>query len=557
MHKEILISIDENESRVAVLEDGELMELYVGREERQIGSIYKGKVANVLPGMQAAFVDIGLERNAFLCVNDALAHLGDYELDDTRRLSIKDILKVNQETLVQIIKESAGNKGARATTYLTLPGRYLVLLPSAHYIGISRRIEDEAERERLRVLMEEIKPKNMGLIVRTAAEYRGRDDMERDLEFLLKLWDKICQNAKKKKAPALVHQELALVYKVIRDVFTAEVDKLSIDSSSEHEKVLELLEIISPALRNRVHLYAGKRPLFDVYGLEVEIDKALRNKVWLDSGGYLIIDKTEALAVIDVNTGKYIGKTNLADTILRTNLEAVQEISRQLRLRDIGGIVIIDFIDMDRAEDRGKVMSSLAEALKRDRTKTHIVGMTELGLVQITRKRVSRDLDETLRDNCPCCNGRGRVLSLETLRIKAEREIRKTAQETRSENLVAIVNPRLAVPLLGWEGEGLQRLEMQTGKKIHLRVEKDYFREKIEISEVSPRELAEKYPSLEPGQEILVKVEDAFGLNLQSGVGYYGGIIVEVLGGGNLLGRKVSLVIQEVGRFYCKGQVKE
>jgi ribonuclease G len=557
MHKEILISIDENESRVAVLEDGELMELYVGREERQIGSIYKGKVANVLPGMQAAFVDIGLERNAFLCVNDALAHLGDYELDDTRRLSIKDILKVNQETLVQIIKESAGNKGARATTYLTLPGRYLVLLPSAHYIGISRRIEDEAERERLRVLMEEIKPKNMGLIVRTAAEYKGRDDMERDLEFLLKLWDKICQNAKKKKAPALVHQELALVYKVIRDVFTAEVDKLSIDSSSEHEKVLELLEIISPALRNRVHLYAGKRPLFDVYGLEVEIDKALRNKVWLDSGGYLIIDKTEALAVIDVNTGKYIGKTNLADTILRTNLEAVQEISRQLRLRDIGGIVIIDFIDMDRAEDRGKVMSSLAEALKRDRTKTHIVGMTELGLVQITRKRVSRDLDETLRDNCPCCNGRGRVLSLETLRIKAEREIRKTAQETRSENLVAIVNPRLAVPLLGWEGEGLQRLEMQTGKKIHLRVEKDYFREKIEISEVSPRELAEKYPSLEPGQEILVKVEDAFGLNLQSGVGYYGGIIVEVLGGGNLLGRKVSLVIQEVGRFYCKGQVKE
>jgi ribonuclease G len=558
MFKEILISIDEMENRIAVLEDGKLMEILIGREEHQIGSIYKGKVANVLPGMQAAFVDIGLERNAFLCLDDATFNMKDVEIEDIRRLSIKDVLKVGQETLVQIVKESIGSKGARVTTHLTLPGRFLVLIPVANYIGVSRRIESDEERFRLKKLVEQLKTNNHGIIVRTAAEGKSMEDLERDLNQLTKMWDKIQKNSSQKPAPAMVHSELTLVYKIIRDVFNDDVDRLIIDSPMEYEKILDLIDIISPHLKSRVQLYRDRNPLFQAYGVESEIDKALRRKVWLESGGYLIVDKSEALTTIDVNTGKYIGRSSLSDTILRTNLEAVEEITRQIRLRDIGGILILDFIDMERMDDRNRIMKELQEALKRDRTKTHIVGLTELGLIQLTRKRVNKDLDELLRVQCPYCGGKGRVLSDETICIKAKRELRNVGEDPRVEALLVTVHPRIGMSLLGWEGEDLEHLETLIGKPIYLRVDPLNHAERIDI-ETAPNQKAveDKIFQLVPGMELDLLVEEVFGLNLQNGMCLYRGNLIEVLHGGNMIGKRVKIIVTLVARSYAQAQIKD
>lgn len=558
MFKEILISIDEMENRIAIMEDGRMMELFIGREEHQIGSIYKGKVANVLPGMQAAFVNIGLERNAFLCVDDAVQKLKLEEDVDIRNISIKDIFKVNQEVLVQIVKESIGTKGARVTTHLTLPGRFLVLVPTANYIGISRRIESESERSRLKSLIGKIKPKKFGVIVRTAAEGKTMEDLKRDLDFLLKLWEKIQKAGKEKKAPALIHSELTLVYKIIRDVFTQDVDRLVIDSPVEYEKILELVDMIAPHLKNRIHLYTEPNPLFRAYGVESEIEKALRRKVWLESGGYIIIDKSEALTVIDVNTGKYIGVNSLADTIARTNLEAAEEIARQIRLRDIGGIIIIDFIDMERRSDRGKVMKAFEQALEKDRTKTHIVGMTELGLIQITRKRVNKDLDEQLRTQCPYCGGKGRVFSDETICIKARREIRNVGEDPKVESLLVTVHPRIGMNLLGWEGEDLEHMEELIGKPIYLRVDPAIHVERIDIETASSQEtIEERIYQLKPGQELELKVEEVFGFNLQNGMCIYKGNLIEVIQGGNRIGKKVKIIVTLVARSYAQAHIKD
>lgn len=558
MFKEILISIDDMENRIAVLEDGKLMEIFIGREEHQIGSIYKGKVANVLPGMQAAFVDIGLERNAFLCVDDAIGKFQDIDGVDTKRFSIRDVLKVGQETMVQIVKESIGTKGARVTTHITLPGRFLVFIPNANYIGVSRRIESEEERERLKKLVEKVKPETHGVIVRTAAEGKTPEEFEKDLEQLTKLWDKIQKASIQKKAPAMVHSELTLVYKVIRDIFTQDVDRLIIDSPVEYEKILELVDIISPHLKNRIHLYHNDNPLFQAYGVESEIDKALRRKVWLESGGYIIIDKSEALTTIDVNTGKYIGRNSLSDTILRTNLEAVDEITRQVRLRDIGGILILDFIDMERVEDRGKVMKALQEALKRDRTKTHIIGMTELGLIQLTRKRVNRDLDELLRTQCPYCGGKGRVLSDETICIKARREIRNVGDDPKVGALLIQVHPRIGMSLLGWESEELEHMERVIGKSIYLRVDPVMHMERIDIETAPNNEIIEgKIYHLSPGQELELMVEEVFGTNLHNGMCIFGGNLIELIQGGSLIGKKVKMVVTLVARSYAQAQIKE
>ncbi len=558
MFKEILISIDEMENRISVLEDGKVMEIFIAREERQIGSIYKGKVANVLPGMQAAFVDIGLERNAFLCMDDAVSRIQLEEDVDIRSLSIKDVLKVGQETLVQIVKESIGTKGARVTTHITLPGRFLVLIPTANYVGVSRRIEDEKERERLKNTVERIKPRNFGIIIRTAAEGKHKDELEKDFQFLLKLWDKIQDGAQKKAAPSMIHSELTIVYKVIRDVFTQDVDRLIIDSPVEYEKILDLMDIIAPHLKSRIRLYHERNPLFQAYGVEAEIDKSLRRKVWLESGGYIIIDKSEALTSIDVNTGKYIGRTSLAETILKTNLEAVDEITRQVRLRDIGGILILDFIDMERQDDRNKVMRALSEALKRDRTKTHIVGLTELGLVQVTRKRVNKDLDELLRVQCPYCGGKGRVLSDDTICIKATREIQNVAEDPKVEALLVKVHPRIGMKLLGWEGEDLEQLEKEIGKPIYLRVNPRMHVERIDI-ETAPckKNIEEKVEMLDPGEEAVLEVEEVFGVNLQNGMCEYKGNLIEVMQAGNKIGKKVKLIITLVTRSYAQGQIKD
>jgi len=557
MHKEILISIDEIENRVAILEDGQLMEIYISREDRQTGSIYKGKIANILPGMQAAFVDIGLERNAFLSMDDAGVVWGEDVPVDFKNMSIKDVLKVNQETLVQIIKESWGMKGARVTTHITLPGRYMVLLPSAQYIGISRRIEDEAERERLRRVAENIKKNDYGIIVRTAAEGHSEDELDRDLEHLVKLWDKIQTSGKRKKAPFLIHQELTLVYKIIRDLFTSEINKIIVDSKNDFNKIIDLIEIISPELKNRVQFFSEKKNLFESYGIEAELEKALRRKVWLESGGFLIIDKTEALTVIDVNTGKFIGKDNLSETILKTNLEAAPEIARQLRLRDIGGVIIVDFIDMDNDVDRIKVLEELQYYLKKDHTKTHLIGMTELGLVQITRKRVSRDLDEYLRSPCPYCNGRGRIYSMVSMRLKCEREIKKVSLDNQFTTILAEVHPKLAVEFLGLDCEDIDRLEKIIGKNILLNANVDLHLEKFRIDGVADKNISKYKTKLQVGDIICVDIFDVFGSNITNGLAVYEKNLIEIQSAGNRLGEKICIVVTEIGKHSIKAVIKE
>ncbi|MBI5967407.1 MAG: Rne/Rng family ribonuclease, partial [Deltaproteobacteria bacterium] len=419
MSNEILINISSGETRVALLESGVLVELYLERRSEQgiSGNIYKGRVVRVLPGMQAAFVDIGLDKAAFLYVTDVHQEFDDLELlmrareedgnglyvneeeevpDLSTPFQIEDLLHEGQEILVQVSKEPLGSKGARITSHISLPGRHLVLMPMVDNIGVSRRIENEAERRRLREIIQRIKPADCGLIVRTASEGKGEADLYQDLDFLLKMWNNVQKRKAASPVPSLVHKDLDITLRAIRDLFTQEVERVVIDSPEEYRKILDFCETFIPQLKSSVELYEKEEPLLDYYGIEMEISRALGRRVWLKSGGYIVIDMTEALTVIDVNTGRFVGKRNLEDTILKTNLEAVKEIAYQLRLRNIGGIIIIDFIDMEKVSSREKVFQALMEALKKDKSKTNILKISELGLVEMTRKRTRESLGRIL-----------------------------------------------------------------------------------------------------------------------------------------------------------------
>lgn len=557
--KEILINIEDFENRVAILEDDELAEFHIARDERSIGSIYKGRVENVLQGMQAAFVDIGLEKNAFLCLDDAIvnvSHEDEDPLEETKEFSIKDLLKPNQEILLQIIKESIGTKGARASTHITLPGRFLVLLPTANYTGVSRRIEDPEERERLKNIVEKIKPDNVGVIIRTVAEKKEEEDFQKDLDFLIKLWKKIKLKSKKIQAPACIHQDLILVYKIIRDVLDSSVERVIIDSKEEYKKIKDLVGAISPNLKQRIKLYSGKRSLFDLYGLEKKIEDITKSKVWLESGGYIIIEKTEALTAIDVNTGKFVGDKSLEDTILKTNLEAVKMIARQIRLRDIGGIIIIDFIDMEIEKHREEVLKNLREEVKKDRTRTTVVSMTDLGLVEVTRKRISQDLENVLKETCPHCKGEGKILSPQSLTLKIEREIKKQAIENYGEAVkVTLQNHEIGLLLIGWEGERLQKLEETINKKIYLYVDEGLEKKKYQINVESLEKIKKEFPSLEEGELLELKIKASNILNLYNGISWYKGHIIEVAGAGNLCGKVVKVKITSISHHFSKGEL--
>ena len=547
MYKEILITRDEREGRAAVLEDGVLSEFLIAREERQVGSIYKGRVANVLPGMNAAFVDLGLERNGFLCADDAAAHLGEEASASLKNVNIKDMLKVDQEVIVQVVKEAVGTKGARITSYVTMPGRYLVLLPSASYTGVSRRVEDEKERERLRQIAEKAKPDGMGVIVRTSAVGRSAEELERELKFLVRSWNRVQKASKRRRAPAILHQELALIDKIVRDILHTDVNRLVIDNAEEHAKVIERLEVTAPKMIERVFLYNHDVPLFEFYGIDQEIENALSRKVWLESGGYLIIDRTEALWAIDVNTGKYIGKTaSLADTILKTNLEAVREICRQLRLRDIGGIIIVDFIDMESASDRRRLLSEVVEELKKDRTRTHLVGMTELGLVQLTRKREGKDLDLVLREECPYCTGRGRLLSPGTVALRIRRDILKRTATEDTEAVFVEMHPRVGKDFLGQDGEDLQALEQHLECAVYVKVSEDFHQEDYVIELGRRKDMARKIEKLTMGQKAEVYLEEGFGSNSRSATAVMNGNLVEALNLGDRVGDIVELRISDI-----------
>jgi ribonuclease G len=504
MADEILINVNSGETRVALLESGVLVELYVERSSEQgiSGSIYKGRVVRVLPGMQAAFVDIGLEKAAFLYVTDVHQGFEDLELlmrareedgngsvtlDEEEELHldtpfhIEDLLHEGQELLVQVSKEPLGSKGARITSHISLPGRHLVIMPMVDHIGVSRRIENEGERKRLREILQHMKPSAFGLIARTASEGKDETDLAQDLDFLLKMWGSIQKRKATSPVPGLVHKDLDITLRAIRDLFTQDVDRVVVDSEEEYRKILDFCETFMPQLKSSIELYDKEEPLFDYYGIEIEISRALGRKVWLKSGGYIVIDMTEALTVIDVNTGRYVGKRNLEDTILKTNLEAVKEIAYQLRLRNIGGIIIIDFIDMEKESSREKVFQALTEALKKDKSKTNILKISELGLVEMTRKRTRESLGRILSERCFYCDGRGFLKSRSTICQEILREIKRDIRDLRGENILVDVHPNVA-NLLYDEGRGeMEKLEKKFNKRILVSGKNEFHLEQYEI----------------------------------------------------------------------------
>lgn len=463
--REMLISHDSSETRVALLEDRELVELYIERPKRSVvGNVYLGKVKDVLPGMQAAFVDIGLEKNAFLYVDEVVTPEG---VEGVPRRDIQSLLKPGQQIMVQVLKDPMGTKGARVTTDVTLPGRFLVLMPFSEFVGVSRKLPDE-ERERLHSVVVPRVPPGVGVIVRTVAQGASERDIVSDMDFLVRLWKRVNHQAHEGLAPEVVYTEMDLALRMVRDVFSEDFRRLAVDDKGVFEKVSSFLKKTSPQLLKRVELDRDKRPLFDRYALQPTIDSALKRTVELPSGGHITIDKTEALTAIDVNTGRFVGKRSLEDTLLKTNLEAAEEAARQLRLRDMGGIIVVDFIDLEDASSRAQLMSRFSELLERDRTKTRVTEISRLGLVEMTRKNVTDGLYGVLTEPCPCCSGEGRVLSRTTRRIAAERRMRELLVNGKSPAYLFGLNPETYDLVTAPGRNTVATLRSETGKQVSI-----------------------------------------------------------------------------------------
>ena len=482
MNKKIIINADAYETRIAILEDGDLAELLVERadQRRHVGDIYKARVNAVLPGMQSAFVDMGLPKTGFLHASDLAENLSELEdLSDVeengdrgrRRRApvpkIEDHLKKGQEVLVQITKESIGTKGPRVTQQVSLPGRFCVLMPGVDHIGVSRRIEDRGERQRIKAIIHDLKPKGVGLIARTAGEGKGDPDFAADVKHLTRLWQKIDRKASSVRAPALVHRELEMTAGLIRDLFTDDIEEVVIDDKESYTEIQNYLKAVSPELRDRVKLYKEREPIFDFYAIEPQIEKTFERKVWLKKGGYICIDHAEALVAIDVNTGRFTGKKNQEETIFRTNMEAAKEVARQLRLRDIGGIIVVDFIDMESEGNKRSVLDELRAELSRDRARTKAFAVSDLGLIEMTRQRERSSLLHYYTEDCPHCGGLGKVPSLETMLVKLERAMRRVAAMGGEKRLTVKVAPEVALYFVEQEARRFNELE----KRFRLRID--------------------------------------------------------------------------------------
>jgi len=506
MTNELVINARPHETRVALVENGAVVELHVkrGYEQELVGNIYLGRVLRVLPGMQAAFVDIGIDKSAFLYVTDVYNDIRYWEqlmLQEVNEdngletvtplrmrfvkgndVNIEGLLQEGQDIMVQVSKEPLGTKGARLTSHVTLPGRHLVFMPTVDHIGISRRIEDEKERTRLKKIMQELRPPNTGSIVRTVSERAPKEKLKSELEFLTRLWTNIQRKKEVSSAPSLLHKELTITLRAVRDLFTREIDRLVIDSREEHQLIMEFIDTFAPNLRHSVELYEGREPLFDAYGIEMEINRALDKKIWLKSGGYIVIESTEALTAIDVNTGSYVGKRNLEETIVKTNLEAVKEIAYQIRLRNIGGLIVIDFIDMDREANRDRVSLALKEALEKDRAKTTVMKMSELGLIEMTRKRTRENINLFLTEPCLYCEGRGRLKSPTTICYDIFRDLERESISGEEDKVYLLVNPEIEKVLKEEERHSVMELEKRINRRIIIIPKNDFYLEQYEIS---------------------------------------------------------------------------
>jgi ribonuclease G len=501
MGNELIVNVTGRETRVALMESGRLAELHVDRGDKRsyVGNVYWGRVVRVLPGMQAAFVDIGLERAGFLYAGDIYQALieSDDDLDDPDATvaeaaprarpragtpPIQDLIKEGQEVLVQVAKDPLGTKGARITTHITLPGRYMVFMPTTDHVGISRRIDRDRSRRKLRDFVNEHRPEGCGFIVRTNSDGQPMSALKQDIDYLLGAWTKIKAGKAKAKAPAELHTDHGLVLRMVRDTFNEDIERMVVDDKDVYDEVQAFMSNFMPELKERVARYRGQDPIFDTFGIETEITRSLGRKVWLKSGGYLIIDQTEALTAIDVNSGKFVGSSSLEDTTLSINLEAVKEIVYQLKLRNIGGIIVLDLIDMEKSGNRDRVYKALSEELRSDRARSNTLKISELGLVEMTRKRVQDDLVRSISESCHYCKGAGYTRSRTTVVYDILREINRESNRSKAqEHIFVNANPDVADLLYGQEFESVENLEKSIKKTIVVRAMGHYHRERYEV----------------------------------------------------------------------------
>jgi ribonuclease G len=514
MTKEMIISSNGHETMVAILEDDLVAEIFVERERQRgvVGNVYKGRVSKVLPGMQSSFIDVGLERDGFLYVADVIDTMEEFDkLDagdeddkgdagrsgsgrdrdrDKPQPKIEDLLREGQEILVQVVKEPLGTKGARLTSHVTMAGRFLVFMPTVDHVGVSRKIESREERGRLRGIVREFREAHGftgGVIIRTAASGRPREDIVSDLEAFHKIWTEMRQRTESSRAPAVVYREQSLIGKLLRDLLTDEFQAIRIDHAQEYQRVMELVERILPNLAPKVKLHSKPFPIFEEYGVQQEIDKALKSKVWLKSGGSIVINQTEALVAIDVNTGRYVGKKTsgrLEDTIVKTNLEAVKEIVRQIRLRDLGGIIVLDLIDMEEKKNRQKVLQAVEVELKKDRSPSKALQVSDFGLIIITRKRVKQSLERVLTEPCPYCSGTGVIKSSSTICYEILSEVKKVGPDLNGHRLLLRVNPDIARALQEEESAVLKDLQQSIGKDVTIKADVRLHHEQFDVMAV-------------------------------------------------------------------------
>jgi ribonuclease G len=514
MSKEMIITANGHETQVAILEEDLVSEIFVERERQRgvVGNVYKGRVSKVLPGMQCAFIDIGLERDGFLYVSDVIDTIEEFDRLESEEEAdgagaagggggrgkgrergpqpkIEDLIKEGQDIVVQVAKEPLGTKGARLTSHATLAGRFLVFMPTVDHVGVSRKIESREERNRLRGIVRQFREQHGftgGVIIRTAAGARPEADIVNDLQYFHDIWTEVRRKYETMRAPAVIYREQSLVSKLLRDLLTEDFSAIRIDNPQEHKQVLDLIARIMPNLAPRVKLYSKDYPIFEEYGVQAEIDKALKSKVWLKSGGSIVINQTEALVAIDVNTGRYVGKRTgrLEDTIVKTNLEAVKEIVRQIRLRDLGGIIVLDFIDMEERKNRQKVLQTVELELKKDRSPSKVLQVSDFGLVIITRKRVKQSLERVLTEPCPYCSGTGVIKSTSTICYEILSEVKKIGSELNGHGVVLRVNPEIARALKEEERAVMSDLKQALGKEIAIKPDTHLHHEQFDLMAV-------------------------------------------------------------------------
>ncbi len=554
MKTDIIVDVNPRETRVAIVEDGQLAEYKIEREEMVVGNVYMGRVENVVSGLDAAFVDVGIDRNVFIHVSDAVTEEPTRHQMRHKMRSfppIGEVLKKGQEIMVQVTKGPIDLKGGRATRRISLPSRYLVLMEDGKdKVGVSKKIGDEKERRRLRDLAEKVKPDGFSVIVRTRAEGADAADFEHDIKFLMKMWRSIEGKRKQTKAPALIYEDSSLVYGVFRDVFDSDVNSFVVNDKTAYDRLLNLCTNLAPKLRRRVELYRGEEPIAVHYGVHKEIERALRPKVWLPHGGSIVIEQTEALTTIDVNSGKFVGAKSLQDTVLRTNLEAAQEISRQLRLRDIGGIIVIDFIDMDKADHRRKVTDALRSGVADDRMKTRILHITRLGLIEMTRKRTSQSLHRQLQVACPCCDGTGRILSVETMASRIYEELRAAKPRSEGEALLIWADPAVVMALIGPHGEYIDDLEEAARTHLYIRTTDNIHPERYEIVPGSERKYLKQYLPYTEGQVVTVQPDEVISLPAMGMVAAIKGYVIEVPEASAKSNQPMKVRFTKVGRSY-------